>query len=116
MSGDVSKLPRWAQQRIERLEADYASAVERLRARDAGETVVEVRAYGGTGDGFHLSDDAAVQWTLPYLARDGRPATVEVRLGRDATWLTVHASGGALNVRPSVSNSVLIGVEQQAER
>lgn len=111
MSGDVSKLPRWAQHHIARLEADLASLEQRARSRDAGQTAVEVVELAQRGMSWHLDDHAIVRWTLPYDARDGRPATVEVRLSTDGQF-RVSSSGGALILRPHVTNVVYVDVER----
>lgn len=108
---DRTKLPRWAQSQLERLERDLASARAELRARATGETNTRVGDY--TGEDWHLAEGARVIFTLPYLARDGRPAEVEARVEGDA--VLVHTSGGGLIVAPRVSNSVAIGVQRVGE-
>lgn len=106
----LAKLPKWARRELERLTADLAAMGERERARDAGETGVEVEGYAGV-EGWHLDDRARVRWTLPYDARDGRPATVEVT--RDRESVRISTSGGGLIVRPVVSNVVSIDVTRR---
>lgn len=112
MSGDVAKLPRWAQQRIEQLEANVAHYREKARQITDGDTDTRIISYS---DGDQpLPRGSTVAFDLPYAAHGapGRPASIEVHTEPDRGLVQIRVRGGQpLLVYPSSSNQIDLAVE-----
>lgn len=107
---NLSKLPRWAQNRIAKLEADLTYYKDKAYAAalgDAGSPVV-VHQYG-EGDDIGLPEETIRFFPDPkdrrrYIDVRRQPFGVEVR------------SNPLLGIRPSSSNSVCLVLEDDMPR
>jgi len=107
---DISKLPKWAQRRIEMLEANIAHYKEKAYAAargDAGSPIV-ISQYG-EGDDIGLPEETIRFFPDPkdrrhYIDVRRQPYGVEVR------------SNPLLGIRPTSSNAVLLTLEDDLPR
>lgn len=110
MAEDISKLPKWAQRRISKIEADLAYYKEKAYVAalgDAGSPVV-VHRYG-EGNDIGLPEETIRFFPDPndrrcYIDVRQQPFGVEVR------------SNPLLGIRPTSSNSVLLTLEDNFPR
>lgn len=114
---DITKLPRWAQQRIAMLERDVAWWQGKATAGEAEPTNTYIdRLIGGPEERRYLPDGEQVTFELPdTTAGPGTPPSgpwvhrITVRVHHDRGFLDVSdATGGALVVQPQSSNVVRI--------
>lgn len=96
---DVTKLPKWAQDRIKQLEGSVAHYKTKAYQVEEGETNVWVSWLMET---YYLPEDSIVMFKL----KDGQ--TMEVRHDEFRDGLAVRVKEGAINVRPQSSNVVLL--------
>ncbi len=92
---DVTKLPRWAQHHIAKLEADIAYYGEKFKAMDAQQSEVYIER-GFADENIFLPPNSRIAFTLPTGT-----ITVHVEEKR----LELYAND-ALQLRPSLSNVV----------
>jgi hypothetical protein len=112
--GDIAKLPKWAQEEIQLLKSNLATA--KIRAASAfgeTETRVEIDRYrrpaiGGEPRCF-LPDRTSI-----CFAVDGGKIDVTMHDGRLRIWGTNFS--GHFNVRSDSSNVLTVGFEPRAER
>jgi hypothetical protein len=95
-----ARLPKWAQQKLELLESNLATVTaERDAALDAlGLTKAD--PYG------------PLRVPLGRSARFGLTTSTYVDVDPRGAGLTIRSNGGALVIRPQVSNSVTVDVER----
>jgi len=113
MSGDVSKLPKWAQNKIQKLQWDIESLEEKLKqARGNQKTNVYLHDYV-SGDYSYLPENRAIKFKIGKGDMD----VIEVMLDLD-NWtgmkcVEVRAVQGALIAIPSSSNVMKMGVAER---
>lgn len=114
----ISKLPEWAQGLLETLEQTAlrsARAADARAEKDEGARI-KTRVFTGTGyEGIRVKiaeDDATLYLDLGKT-RKGRPAELQLTIMEEKgrTYLRVLSSAEGLSVRPSSSNVVEVGVE-----
>jgi len=101
---DINKLPKWAQQKIERLENDLAYAKERLTAGPENSNTF-ADPYG---DPRPLGEGTAIEFHLG--GADDRHKRIRVRI-TERGWLDING-GDMLIVRPNASNSIEVKSER----
>lgn len=95
--GDVNKLPRWAQNRIEKLEADVAYWEGRVVEAETGETNTFL---GDWPVNKGLPNDSRIVFNLP-----GGQVDVQIK---DDHLRVMARGGGSLEIQPHVSNVIHI--------
>ncbi len=100
MTHDVTKLPKWAQSEINRLERDLEAAREQNRLQVEGETEVFIHDYP---DNHPLPPNTTISFEL-----DGERIDVDVRehhSGQKALYLYVYGGTGSLGFASGASNT-----------
>jgi len=106
---DVSRLPRWARQRIERLTAEIEHLKAVTSAAETGQT--NVTLLNGIEE-RGLPPNARIRFRLPR----GRPGSDVLEcsvLRGDPDTVEIRSNDGRLVVLPSVSNVIYVKVERQ---
>lgn len=101
--GDVTKLPKWAQQRISMLERDNQALRDERRGNwsDGGETEVLILHYP---ESIPLPQGSRIHFQL-------KEGGIQVSVRGDGDHIEVYGmAGGRLSVMPSSSNVVRIKV------
>jgi hypothetical protein len=105
---DVSRLPKWAQAEIQRLQRDVKSAEERLAAAFGNtETRIEIdpyRKYQGDGEGRRFVPNNT---TIRFLLEEH--GEIDVRLRDNELILQASGRVGCFCVKPQASNVVHAG-------
>lgn len=111
---DIAKLPKWAQTRIRKLEADLASMDRKLSLMTKGET--EVAMLGYARDSAQRQDTYLPPGSIiVFRLGNGREIHAKVRpLGKHRQVLELHASGSRhrLNITPWSSNVAIVANEE----
>lgn len=95
---DISKLPKWAQYHIAKLERDLADAQETIQALNSnGQKITWNNTYPHQANG--LPDDATITFHLPN-------DKIDVTLGED--FLRVSGYSNRIHIEPQASNSITI--------
>ena len=101
---DLSRLPKWAQNRISVLEMRLDESAARTRQMDGLE---ETNVYmdGGIGEDRRLPKDTRILFKLP-----GRMSDLYCRI--DKGRLYVQSNGSSVRIAPSSGNSFYVEVVQ----
>jgi hypothetical protein len=106
MKEDISKLPRWARNRIEKLEADLKHSrklAESATSPNTSGTDTAVVVYGDAGREYRgLPTGTEVEFRMG----EDRRVRVRMKDGQVYVW----SEDGALSILPSVSNAVHVDV------
>jgi hypothetical protein len=108
MSHDVSKLPKWAQRRIDVLEQSLSTAYVRLRERDEGDTNILVDPYS-PGQSFHLDDRVLIHFYTPGPKAGRR--YIGVRWTEDG-WLQVNSDHHRIIIAPHAANLISVRLDR----
>lgn len=96
---DITKLPVWAQRRIENLNNDVE--YWKRKVGEAANPDSKVRAWGGSvDDDFGLPDDFLVQF------RPDENQRIDVRISSRGAYLEVRSYNGTIQVTPQASNVI----------
>lgn len=107
---DMKKLPKWAQNRIEVLEMNLASAkkeVEQVYSDNPTDTFIPSEAYAGGHPRMNLPNKARVE----FKPKDGEAIQVHLMYD-DHKGIYVTTNRGTLRVTPWAANVVKIYVER----
>lgn len=110
MSGDVEKLPKWAQQRIDTLtkSVEYWKAKTNAGPEDS-DTFAAIGPAIGLDDCKPLGQGAGIRFLLGVRSRDGRQAVeIDARISDDRESVEIRTVHGQLAVRPLSGNMVRI--------
>lgn len=110
---DISRLPKWAQRKIGRLENEVASLKLALESvgKDHPGTNVKISGFSIMGPDTELPKNAEVQFYLGAGPYKQYVNMISVRHANDTFGeLSVHSSAGPLIIQPSVSNHVYLSI------
>lgn len=102
--GDVTKLPKWAQQYIEVLQRDVE-----YRERQLGEMAspdAKVQLIEGINENRGLPDDARVQFRVG-------DKQIRIHISRYGEGLDLNSADGPLLVEPAASNHIYLRVKDR---
>lgn len=98
---DTSKLPKWAQQRIEKLEGDVAYWRRKVTEAVSGDTDTFIDEFPEL---VGLPRGSRIVFCLPDLSQ------IETRVQDKSLYVAARGGGGPLEIQPEVSNVVRIKV------
>lgn len=108
---DVSKLPKWAQSEMQRLEANLRRAEKRMVEMVGGKpdhfSNVLLPYYRGDMHDQYLPKDQLVHFLLPHPWAESRPGHIGVRHLRERDAIDIQGSQG-INIEPTASNCCVI--------
>lgn len=114
MANDITKLPRWAQDRIEVLERDKEWWMAKATAgpEDSNTFVHHLMDTPDTplGDRPLITFVTQCTWTDHGALPQDHVAHIDARLQLDAGSIELRTRHGRLSVIPSASNSIIIRV------